>query len=269
MQKRTTKQKEYNEYVFFQMFGKQGFGNYIPSNMYRLIYENRQLIKYLSDLIPNSRAELAEAKIKYNRYINLQKTLAKHLPFRETMKVGHGPIFDEVQVLKREKSTRVREYKECINYLTRFIPYKEYKEAKKVYARYLELQDQLNNIFGYDCIIKLEIDPRSGENEYERRMNRLRILTLLECDSCSICGFPLQKMLDVHHIVPLYLGGTNAIENFTGICCNCHRTVHRAIAERKLSYEVKEYYGIEPEMLQRLENIVSKGIKEAGIRVTA
>lgn len=35
--------------------------------------------------------------------------------------------------------------------------------------------------------------------------------------------------LQYHHIVPLYLGGSNLLSNFVCLCSDCHKTIHTGI----------------------------------------
>jgi 5-methylcytosine-specific restriction endonuclease McrA len=57
---------------------------------------------------------------------------------------------------------------------------------------------------------------------------------------CSNCGWD-KTTCDVHHIVPRAQGGTNANENLTILCPNCHRMAH----ENKLSdmINIEQQYG--------------------------
>lgn len=45
-----------------------------------------------------------------------------------------------------------------------------------------------------------------------------------ECKECSICKS--KDSLEVHHIVPRILGGTNDRENLIVLCHKCHRKAH-------------------------------------------
>lgn len=49
---------------------------------------------------------------------------------------------------------------------------------------------------------------------------------------CSVCGYPngfkrKSRDLHVHHIIPLYKGGTNSLNNLTTLCHVCHRNVDK------------------------------------------
>lgn len=44
---------------------------------------------------------------------------------------------------------------------------------------------------------------------------------------CSCCGFHVSGLvLDIHHIVPKHLGGSDLMPNLTYVCPNCHRIAH-------------------------------------------
>ncbi len=51
---------------------------------------------------------------------------------------------------------------------------------------------------------------------------------------CFICGYDL--IVDVHHIIPKSEGGEDYIQNYVGLCPNCHALVHK----RKYSLEELE-----------------------------
>lgn len=230
----------------------QGFEYLFDTRIQELILENRKIIKELYLYTPSTKAEQEAGYKKLRRYREIQAILKEELPreFIEKMKSETSPRLDVVLAAE----VPIKKHAECIEYLKTFIPQKQAAKAKEKYALYLDLHDKIKDAPA------LEIDPRSGEDENQRRLNRARILTLIECNSCHVCGFPFVQMLDVHHVRPLYLGGTNEISNFTGLCCNCHRIVHRAIADRKVSQRVKDYFSVDAEMLERLESVVEKGL---------
>jgi hypothetical protein len=45
--------------------------------------------------------------------------------------------------------------------------------------------------------------------------------------SCALCGYDVPAILEVHHIVPLYLGGIDTEDNLTALCPTCHAVVER------------------------------------------
>ena len=237
---------------------RQGLSYVMSPILKYLIIENRRLIKELCEYAPTTEDELNNGKDMYKRYMQIQTILNDKIPeeFKEKIPKGKGP-----RLSKPSKSELLKKYHKTIKYLQSFNPIKEADQANCVYDKYQTLRENLSEIMDVSALPKLEISPRGGKDENYRRCNRLRIITLIGSTSCHICGFPFTKMLDVHHLKPLYLGGTNEITNFEGVCCNCHRTIHRAITNGHISQEVKDYYSIDPEMLERLEMIVKAGIE--------
>jgi len=56
---------------------------------------------------------------------------------------------------------------------------------------------------------------------------------------CAICGF--NKLVDLHHIVPISKGGSNDSENFVGLCPNHHQMIHkRGYSFEDLKNEIKK-----------------------------
>ena len=45
--------------------------------------------------------------------------------------------------------------------------------------------------------------------------------------NCANCGSP--EMVEYHHIVPLYVGGTNNPTNIIPLCASCHYLVHHGV----------------------------------------
>lgn len=56
---------------------------------------------------------------------------------------------------------------------------------------------------------------------------RKRILKLI--DHCEICGDTTKEILQVHHIIPVKVGGTNSANNLIVLCPNCHCKAHRGL----------------------------------------
>lgn len=59
-------------------------------------------------------------------------------------------------------------------------------------------------------------------------------------DKCVICGYALAQSLQIHHVVPVNLGGKDDLENLTLLCANCHRLVHHYSAKRFATRNLKE-----------------------------
>ena len=60
-------------------------------------------------------------------------------------------------------------------------------------------------------------------------------------NKCANCGS--KENLEIHHIVPLSLGGTNNITNLVPLCYSCHKAAHQG---RHLSHYRKAYNNPQP-----------------------
>jgi len=63
-----------------------------------------------------------------------------------------------------------------------------------------------------------------------------------ECALCGIHQSELERKLDVHHIIPLLSGGTNAQYNLLPLCQNCHGPVE-SYTKDIIDYEYKQHGG--------------------------
>jgi len=70
---------------------------------------------------------------------------------------------------------------------------------------------------------KAKRDKYRGKR-YCRLRARARILRE-NVKQCKVCGS--DKQLQVHHIIPVSLGGKNNIENLMVVCNNCHLKIHK------------------------------------------
>lgn len=43
---------------------------------------------------------------------------------------------------------------------------------------------------------------------------------------CEICGFTFWSIINVHHILPVAMGGSAKVQNLIALCPNCHGMVH-------------------------------------------
>lgn len=63
---------------------------------------------------------------------------------------------------------------------------------------------------------------RNRIRKTDRRRGIFKIIAALPCE---ICGYS-RASRDVHHIIPLSLGGNNTKDNLISLCPNCHRECH-------------------------------------------
>ena len=66
-------------------------------------------------------------------------------------------------------------------------------------------------------------------NEEKRKESKKIRKNKVNRDSrCEICGFDFYKVLQIHHVVPISLGGSNDNDNIICVCPNCHKMLHYA-----------------------------------------
>jgi len=90
------------------------------------------------------------------------------------------------------------------------------------------LEDALFNAW---CFKKEEVRKK------ETRMQAAKIRNQTKKNgncSCEVCGST--KELNMHHILPVTIGGSNDEENISWLCCKHHRMVHR-----EHSFSIEEY----------------------------
>lgn len=67
--------------------------------------------------------------------------------------------------------------------------------------------------------------------EFEAMKNY--ILKVKDCTKCINCGST--DNIELHHIVPLIVGGTNNINNIVPVCEECHNKIHECNRQSKMS----------------------------------
>lgn len=66
---------------------------------------------------------------------------------------------------------------------------------------------------------------KSNQNEKVSPGARTKIISR-DGGSCLRCGLENQTRLEVHHILPVSLGGTNEDSNLATLCSHCHEAAH-------------------------------------------
>lgn len=89
------------------------------------------------------------------------------------------------------------------------------------------------------------------------------------CKCCDVSGQEYIDVFDVHHIIEVYLGGSDAIENLITVCVRCHRLIH-LYSRGDLHMRPIEQMG-EDEQKQfrrivKLGNIIRKGLAMKGMK---
>lgn len=110
--------------------------------------------------------------------------------------------------------------------------HKEYrrKHYAKYYARYSMTEEfkLKNRKVAAEWLEK----NRDRKKEYLRVYNKGCKKRIKERgDSCDNCGFDIQEVLDIHHIIPKALGGSDESDNKVTLCANCHRMIHAGLLD--------------------------------------
>lgn len=73
-------------------------------------------------------------------------------------------------------------------------------------------------------------DHKQDVGEREKLNPEIRKAALIRdrgvCQCCKLGGPQMVNNLDAHHVVPVFLGGVDNVDNTIMLCLNCHRSVH-------------------------------------------
>ena len=87
-------------------------------------------------------------------------------------------------------------------------------------------------IRSYDLVHTKRIDYNK-RNNYERRKEITKKLHSGEIKKPLICGCcGNEENLELHHIIPISLGGNDDYYNLIYLCFNCHKKMHKYILEK-------------------------------------
>lgn len=89
------------------------------------------------------------------------------------------------------------------------------------------------------------------------------------CQICKISGQEFTEVLDVHHIVEVYLGGSDDINNLITACTVCHKLIHlygrgelQVRPEEELSESEKQRF----KRIIKLGTVIRKGMAAKGMK---
>lgn len=71
-----------------------------------------------------------------------------------------------------------------------------------------------------------EIKPSQRVNIQKEKSELIELF-----GGCVVCGFDYKPVLEIHHIIPISLGGSNDINNLFPLCPNCHSIVHNVAGD--------------------------------------
>ena len=85
-------------------------------------------------------------------------------------------------------------------------------------------------------------DLRNTINAFVREIKRKHKISVRDylglTEKCEICGW--DEIVQIHHIIPRNQGGPDTLENYMGLCPNCHDAHH--FKRRTIEY-LREKYG--------------------------
>lgn len=84
-----------------------------------------------------------------------------------------------------------------------------------------------------EYIIKLEVTKLINKRKQKIRGQQIsikkKLLRKQNKPHCEYCGNDNKKILQIHHIKPVYLGGDNDVKNLIILCPNCHKSAHAGL----------------------------------------
>jgi predicted HNH restriction endonuclease len=131
-----------------------------------------------------------------------------------------------------------------------------------------ELIKQGNEVSGFK--------PHKQDPKYRERLDPTLRKSVLARDknTCQICnmisGMEFTEVLDVHHIIEVYLGGSDAIENLITACTVCHKLIHlhaRGELNIRPESEMNEAEKNRFKKIVYLGNIIRKGMEAKNMKV--
>lgn len=129
-----------------------------------------------------------------------------------------------------------------------------------------ELRTSGDNIQGFAA-------HRQDPNERERLDPKLRKAVLARDDNtCRVCGMGGQEypeVLDVHHVIEVYLGGNDDINNLLCACTVCHKLIHlwgRGELQVRPFDQMGEAEANKFKRIIKLGNVIRQGMAAKGMK---
>lgn len=140
-------------------------------------------------------------------------------------------IGETTPVLVNELETTIEKLSRKLNAYTKWDAL-NCKDAQEILNEYKSMCERYTAIIGNQPLNMFNPDLIQKETLY--------LVPISTQKSCQVCGFPLTKALDGHHLIPQNL------EPKTGhvikVCKNCHKIIHRCGDLGKIENEVLDYY---------------------------
>lgn len=89
------------------------------------------------------------------------------------------------------------------------------------------------------------------------------------CRCCLMSGQEYTEIFDVHHIVEVYLGGSDDIDNLVTLCTCCHKLVHlyaRGELQIRPESELSDDEQVKFKKIVKLGKVIRKGMQMKGMK---
>lgn len=89
------------------------------------------------------------------------------------------------------------------------------------------------------------------------------------CRCCLMSGQEYTEIFDVHHIVEVYLGGSDDIDNLVTLCTCCHKLVHlyaRGELQIRSESELSDDEQVKFKKIVKLGKVIRKGMQMKGMK---
>lgn len=98
------------------------------------------------------------------------------------------------------------------------------------------IQPKINRCFG-------KCQEFIGGKDIDKSLNKSQCRKIKDISSnkCAICGFDVDSILEVHHIIPKSLCGKNDVNNLIVLCPTCHVVFHDIEQKGKIAEDVEDY----------------------------
>src|SRR5581483_998488 len=87
-------------------------------------------------------------------------------------------------------------------------------------------------------------------------------------NQCQACGLSARAVLAIHHVIPVWLGGSDSVANLITLCANCHKSVHwLSTGDRSIGghgYGLGQSVTITRKLLRLARRIRRRRLREVG-----
>jgi len=100
----------------------------------------------------------------------------------------------------------------------------------------------------------------------EVQSNRNYLLSIFGAE-CQICNFDVKEVLEIHHVLPLSVGGTNDYDNLAILCPTCHKIFHAHIKNNDSDMDIRLINAIGAEKYLKINRMIQKSLDKEKVLV--